>query len=235
VNTAELIKYFDDVYFLLDDVERLEKVCICPELSKQPTEKAKNYFCKGTGFWEVGFQGESDHAKATKGMNYIAYLLSNPGKQISVVDLTRIFDSPPLNNSRYDKMNDTQLEDQGMHSHHGSRIKGGTWKDAEGKARGLLNDFEEAKKGGISLEIDEAQRKYDEYMEYLLSAKKEDSLDLGVEKERKRILNAIDAAIKSLEKKCPMLFAYLNEYIHTGSTCSYVPDKDNLIDWHIES
>jgi hypothetical protein len=233
---AELLKLLrsGELFFYRNNIEDFEEEH--PELSKQPTERAMNYFCKGTDFWKVGFQGESDHVKATKGMNYIAYLLSNAGKKINVLTITGSLDSVPLNNeTAYEEMDDTGLEDEGMHSVASKTTDIGLSRNMRRKALERLQDLEEAKKSGTPEEIDKAQRIFDEYTAYAKKVKKEDALDPGRDKERKRILNAIERARKNLKKKCPMLFAYLDEYIHTGSTCSYVPDKDNPIDWHIES
>ena len=69
--------------------------------------KPENVFRKEEEIWRITFQGDSIALKDTKGLRYIAYLLSTPEKECHVFDLIAAVDGVPA-----EATNDCSVSDE---------------------------------------------------------------------------------------------------------------------------
>ncbi|MCH8011058.1 MAG: hypothetical protein IIA61_03775 [Candidatus Marinimicrobia bacterium] len=93
----------------------------------------------------------------------------------------------------------------------------------------LKEDLEKAKENNNIVEEERAVLEIHQLEDYLRGAidKKGKSRKLGgeIEKERKRITNAINRALSNIKKVDNVLYKHLKNSFKTGSVLSYTPEK----------
>ena len=155
-----------------------------PETQKDQ-ERAPNHFIRCGESWQVGFGGEKNSIKDRENIRYIVHLLENEGRQMHVFDLVRAVKGhiPGDDAERYAKMTDEQMADEGMNR---ATLNGGrSGRDTADykKVKQLLADLKKIKQSGIPMEIEEAQREYDEKVAPIL---KSTGKERGTEEENAR-------------------------------------------------
>lgn len=192
--------------------------------------KGDNYFVLSGDYWKVSFnKSEEVMVNNSKGMKYIAYLLSNPGQNIPILKLMKGIEGMEHTATEYDNMTDEQLADIGMRKTGAPPDKDRN-KDMK-EAQRLLIELTKAKEAGIQMEIDEAQKEYDDFTSDLLSDKT--NVDKGFETQRKRIQKLMKNTIKNIGKVHSELGEHLRTTIVTGVSCSYIYQEEP-IDWYVK-
>jgi hypothetical protein len=204
-------------------------------------DKSRNIFRKEGDVWRIVYDDKQISLKDVKGLNYIAYLLRYPGKEIPVLILRQQIDgTPPVEKAEiYQKMDKEKLAKEGL------SISGlgdsGEVIDDEARAEyyrqisELEEEIVEAEGSNDFVGADKARSKKEFLEEHLLAASglmgRSRKFDDPVEKARKSITNRINDSRKKIQKDHPTLGQHLRNCIKTGPFCSYTPDKP--ISWEL--
>jgi TolB-like protein len=174
--------------------------------------QASNIFRKGTGLWEMSFEGKSVFLPDVKGYHDLANLLSTPDKEFHCLDLMG---------------NPVKQDDNALMIDHKAK------ENYKTKIRELLLDIEEAEQMNDSSRLASLQEEYETLVDHLSSAVglggKTRKLDSRAERARSAITWRIRSAIKKIEVAHPALSKHLKKSIRTGTFCSYSPEKS--VDW----
>jgi hypothetical protein len=205
--------------------------------------KPENVFRKEVEIWRITFQGDSIALKDTKGLRYIAYLLSTPEKECHVFDLIAAVDGVPAEatNDIYSRMSQKQLEKE--HNLTSSFLEdAGDILDTQAKEeiqerlRGLNEDLAEAERNndlGLMSKYKEEIESLKSYISQAYSTNKGRSRKAAdpEDKARKAVYNSITRSLNKIKHDHPSLWRHLDNAIHTGVFCSYNPE--NGIDWSL--
>ncbi len=181
-------------------------------------------------YWTVAFDGREFRARHSKGIGYLAELLSRPGVPLSALELAA--GSAPGRTS----------EEHAVAAGFGG-VEGdlGPILDEQAKAayRERLADLQaerdEAEAFHDSERAERARAEYDAVAAELATA-----LGLGgrdrragspAERARLNVTRAIRAAIEHLGEHDPALGAYLAAAVMTGRECVYSPDRGSPVQW----
>lgn len=213
---AECVEVFKDV---LREKDRLENIC-------------SNSFKKRGDFWEVVFFGETFYLEDSKGLTYIACLLSQMGKPISCKELSALVEGHNLtNDSPFGKMSRSQLSEYGLMDLGADDAGEHLDKRSIIEYRNRLKELEE--------DLSEADRFNDIGLITKLENEKEailielkHSIGLGGrvrrapssnEKARQAVYKRITEAIENIKDKNKALYEHLKSSIKTGGSCTYSP------------
>ncbi len=248
ITIADILQNLDDMIFWVKDVIEFEikhGLATTTEepinnlheraASKEEPEREGNYFIRCGEYWQVGFKGEKAMIRDAENIRYILQLVMNQGKEVHVFDLTRSVKGrvPEVAADQYANMADEELEQEGMSK---STLSGGRSERDRAdykKAQELLADLEKTKQRGIPMEIEEAQKEYDEKVAAILKGTNK-KMNPEEEKARVNVKNHIDRAIKKLEKAgLKKLASHLADRLDKGVKCIYKSDPANPVDWQI--
>jgi hypothetical protein len=167
-------------------------------------------------YWQVVFDGERAWVRDSKGMQQLARLLTEAGREIHAIDLAG-----------------------------GVAIPGGCGAALDERAkrsyRLRLRDLEQAVDAAVAAGDDEARARAEVEVEWLhreLAA----AVGLGgcdriqgaaSERARQAVTKSLKAAIKRLAVHCPRLAQHLAATVHTGTYCSYLPDPRLTLAWAV--
>ncbi len=195
------------------------------ETAAAPQASADNSFRKTGDFWTIAFEGESLTMRDAKGLNYIARLLADPGRELHVFDL--------------------------IGGGNGALPAGATAKSAEapvgdlGSAGELLDPQARAEYRArldeLKSELDDAEGANDvgraarlrEEMEFL-SQELSAAFGLGgrarkasdaTERARKAVSGRINESVARIRKEHAALGAHLTNAIRLGTFCEYRPER----------
>jgi hypothetical protein len=227
-----------------DNGERTSKpIGIVTPWNLTPAEApSKDYvFRKQEDFWNIVFEGKSILLKDTKGLNYMSYLLHNPGERIRVSVLQAAVEGRQLDPSSkiYGEMSGDQLEEYDLSISYGLGDAGATL-DTQSISQykehyqSLMEELEEAKEFGDYDRAARLREKIEMIEDQLVAAsglrgKTRKSSD-SKEKVRKAVTNRIKDSLKKIQKEHRSLGLHLSKSIETGNFCSYNPDKS--IPWN---
>ena len=172
-----------------------------------------------------------------KGLNYIAYLLGHPNREINVMELVRTIDKnhPDVSiypigdeslNGKVDWNDADEVLDEKANSEYKKRLK------VLSEERKLATESEnEIELERIDIEFEIIKRELNAATGLGGRSRK---FSTPKEKARITVQKAIKNALDKIKENDPNLYQYLkNPIIRTGYTCSYNPDPDNLIKWKL--
>jgi hypothetical protein len=203
-----------------------------------PYSRRDLVFCKHGEYWTTKYEGEEAWFKATRGLECLACLLGNPGREFHVTELIGAVTSVtelPLRRVHQDgdQITTVHLEDAGP-------ILDGRAK-AEYKLRlaELRTELEEAERFN---DLERAERIEEE--SGVIAGQLAVAVGLGgrnrrtashAERARSAITKRIRGSIQRIAKTSPSLGRHLAASIKTGYFCSYDPDPDCSIRWKLGS
>ncbi len=216
---------------------------IHPRSEAETSNKQESYVFRKTGdLWRIVFNGEElPPLRASKGLYYIAHLLTCPYTIVSALDLQNAIGGcikADVRNSEL--LSDERLPSEETHqsreAQENSEIRLGKSKE---EYKRILNGYYE--------ELKEAERNNDTAKEKnvkeqiklvaqqisdagIYPSKKE--IPLEIQRARSTVTKAIQSARRKISKKSPALEEYLRKHISTGYTCQYTPDPNKSIDWN---
>jgi CBS domain-containing protein len=206
------------------------------DLTPEEAPKEDYVFRKQEDFWNIVFEGKSILLKDTKGLNYISYLLHNPGERIHVVALQAAAGGTPIDLAAkiYSKMSAEQLEEYDLSISHGPG-DAGIALDPEAisqykeEYRSFMEQLGEAKKFGDHERAAKLQETIEIIEDQLVAAsglggRARKSADTK-EKIRKAVTNSIKYSFKKIQNEHRPLGRHFDESIETGTFCSYSPKK----------
>ena len=214
-----------------EGLEVIDSIALDPQVSDSTkVEEEKPYLFKLEGdFWRIDFLSSSCHIKNSKGMQYLAMLLSHPSEELHSVRLVQ-------GNVDVDKPDAVPVGlEVGTFSDAGELLD----QRAKREYRERLNE--------LKLELEEARAFHDEGRTEIL----EEELDaltralaratglggrsrkVGNPSERARVnvTRAIRSALKRISVGHPEAGKHLDLTIKTGNFCSYNPDPLAQIRW----
>ena len=172
-------------------------------------------------YWTITFGGDNFKLRDSKGLQYMAQLLAEPGREFLALDLAREAPSPDL---RTDHLGDA-----------GSQL------DAEAKSayRSRLHELQEELDDAEAANDPERVEKAREEMDFLARelsravglAGRDRAAGSASERARLSVTRAIRLALDRIGEHSPALGAHLNSTIRTGTYCSYRPDTRLAINW----
>ena len=211
------------------------------DLTPEEAPSEDYVFRKQEDFWNIVFEGKSILLKDTKGLNYISYLIHNPGERIHVSALQAAVEGTPIDPTAktYSQMTGEQLKEYDLSITYGLGDAGVTLdpkaiSEYKELYQSLIKDLEEAKEFGDSEKAIQLVEQVEILREQLVSAsglggKIRKSSD-SKEKIRKAVTNRIKDSLKKIQKEHRSLGLHLSQSIETGNFCSYSPDKS--IPWN---
>ncbi|MBV9579606.1 MAG: hypothetical protein JO057_13540 [Chloroflexi bacterium] len=195
-------------------------------------------FRREADFWTVALGGHVARVKHSRGLEYLARLLAQPGMTFHVLNL--VCETDPERSSGSGRKT-TWVEEVGpVSGHTGPEGRQAVLDDAaiaayRQRARELRAELDEASNWCDTERAAQIQRELDFLEEELLR-----NLGLGGgsrlmpstgERARVSVTKAIRRAIKSIAQKHPTLAAHLVNSVKTGATCVYAPDPHSTITW----
>ena len=177
----------------------------------------KNLWRREGNIWTLTFAGKSIRLKDINGLRVIAELLAKKGQAIPGVQLEQSISGRPRENP---SSGTEVLDDEARKSY-------------KNRYEELVCELEEAKKFHDVGRQEQLQLEKEE-LERELSAKtglrgRKRRMGDDNERIRKAVSNAIDRAIKAIEKEHPMLARHLDNSISKGIDFCYCPEAD--VDW----
>ncbi|HAT1846842.1 TPA: hypothetical protein RG395_002088 [Legionella pneumophila] len=203
-------------------------------------------FSKKGDLYEITYQNKTIQLSCSLGLDRLAYLIQNPHKKISALELTQKFNKSNCD-SQIEQSNECveHLAQQGISSDpfysddpiHDktaeieyknkeiqltNEIKKLKREEIEARERGDVEQAEKLK----DLQLEKA-KELDEFLNFIKKDKKTRGKSrrhqTGLDKARSSVQQTIKNAIKKITIKYPELGAYLSDTIETGSQCRYSP------------
>ena len=172
-------------------------------------------------YWSIAFGDDDFKLRDSKGLHYLALLLTEPGREFLALDLAR---EAPDHELRAGHFGDA-----------GSQL------DAEAKSayRSRLHELQSELDEAEAANDTERAEKAREEMEFLTRelsravglAGRDRAAGSASERARLSVTRAIRLALDRIGEHSPTLGAHLNSTVRTGTYCSYRPDTRLAIDW----
>ena len=228
---TECISAVDDYIDTPREVALVKSV----EGSRASRPLEESVFIRQGDYWVIRYQGQTTILKATRGLDYVAYLLGHPARDVHVSELlVPPIDLPapmPLSSLREADCYGQTLGPQNAGSILDSRAK------AEYKRRidELRKDRQEAERLNDSYRAISARREMEAIAEQLAVAVglvgRDRRFSSNTERARSAVTKRIRETIKRIAKIIPPLGQHLAARIKTGYFCSYNPHPDRLVAW----
>ena len=200
----------------LAEIASASDQAVCPPIDHHGQDAGgpvdASVFMKMGDRWEVRYAGATISVTSTKGMEDLATLLRQPGRDIHCVELAGIAIETASTGDVIDSTARRQYEE---------------------RIRELHADVEEAEANNDSARAERAQTELDAIVDHLSAA-----LGLGskprrqagtAERARSTVTHRLRAAIRRLAELNPTLGHHLHNSITTGTYCSYRPEQPT--DW----
>lgn len=210
--------------------QRVKRVRESPaDYSIRPAHE-ESLFLHQNDYWIIQFQRETAFLKSTRGLDYLAVLLRNSGREFHVMELL----ARPLDGSTF-----------AAAAFHG-QVMGGLFNgvpvlDAKAKAEckrrlnELRQDLNEAKRFNDPQRKTEAQNEVRAIADYLASAVglggRDRRTSSDTERARSAVTKCIKNAIRKIADAIPSLGYHLAARIKTGYFCSYNPHPERPVVW----
>jgi predicted ATPase len=190
-------------------------------------------FLREAEYWSIAYMEDRFRLRDTKGLRYLALLLSQPGREFHSVDLVAIAhgSAAPARRSP-GRLEGLELPESG---------DAGEILDVQAKEtyRRRLHDLEEELEEAESFSDSERAARAKHEMQFLVQELSR-AVGLGgrdrkaasaAERARQAVSKAIKAAIERIAHASPSLGRHLAATIHTGTFCSYTPDPRVPLTW----
>ena len=181
----------------------------------EPDRRPQAALIRRGDHWEVAFRGRTAMLADLKGISYLARLLSEPGRELHVLDLAA---------SGVGDVGLPVLDDEAKASYRRRLAE-------------VEDDIAEAERNHDDARRELAERDRD-YLVAELSA----AVGLGgrarttggtAERARGAVTRSLRYALGRLEEQHPDLGAHLSRTVRTGAFCSYQPDRLAPIEWRL--
>lgn len=209
-----------------------------PALPAPAEMTGENLFRREGEYWTIRYRGRVLHLKNMRGMEYIALLLGQPGKEIHSLDLSALacrassaanLRESPARLSKEDRLHVTRLGDAGP------------LLDAKSRARyrsrlgALGREVEEAERLNDVLKAAAARREMEMLARELSAgARRGGGPRLAgsyAERARINVRNNIAAALRAIRRHDEELWRHLYRGVRTGTYCAYIPEAG--VDWQL--
>jgi len=216
-------------------------------------EQLSNRIYKEGDMYVITFEGSSANVvKNIKGMEHIAYLIKNQGKEVLCTTLLAVKDSAP--DPIYSKMTHEQLEDEGLKIQSGNRhalldkrtkadLRNEIEKERNRKNQ-LNSDLDKARREyAPSIEIEEIEKELEEVAEkiksllYIYKHRKKCFVDQGQKNAKDAVEKAIKRTLNEIKDQHQELYNHLHDCLKIDLSsnkysCSYSPP--DFIEWEVD-
>ena len=210
-------------------VERSATGTIYPKVQNAPQDLR---FTQEGEYWTIVYNGTTSRLKSSKGLGFLAQLLSAPGREFHVLDLVNARQGPGVARDRSTR--DLQTEGLG---------DAGDVLDQEAKTAyrkriaELREEIEEADGFNDPIRSERAQEELEALVAQISGAvglggrdRKAGSI---AERARISVTKTIKDALRKISDNDPTLGSHLVSTIRTGTYCSYNPDPRAPVKWQI--
>jgi tetratricopeptide (TPR) repeat protein len=183
----------------------------------QRTPTADCEFRREGEYWTIGFDGKAIRLKHTKGLQYLAALLAQPGRDIPAVDLAALADGVEVVNAPADIL-DARARQQ-----------------CRQRVQELQAEIDEAEAWHDIERASRAREELDFLAQQLAAATglggRDRTFGSSAERARQRVKKAIAASLARIAAQHPPLATHLAATLRTGFTCRYEPDPRTATIW----
>jgi len=189
---------------------------------------ARNEFRREGQYWTIIFDGSLPmHLRDSKGINYVAHLLANPGREVHAIELAQI-DS----GSATTPVGRANFEDEGLHVSHLGDAGEILDERAKTEYKARLNELEEeiadAESNNDPERLSQAIEQRDALTQQLTSAfgiggRSRNAADPG-ERARKAVSGAITRSLKIFRREHTTLWHHVDSSLSMGIFFSYCPE-----------
>jgi tetratricopeptide (TPR) repeat protein len=190
-------------------------------------------------YWTVAYAGQTAHLRDVKGLNYLACLLRQPGREVHVLELVREAEGLPAEPAR--GLSSGAMHEAGLRR--STLDEADRLFDPQAKAayrrrlRDLEEDLEEARSWGDPERAARAREEMDALTEELLREAglggRSRALPSPAERARVSVTKAIRKAVRTIAAQCPALGEHLAASVRTGRYCSYAPPGEAPPAWSL--
>jgi non-specific serine/threonine protein kinase len=195
------------------------------------SKEEESLFLRQNDYWIIQYHGQTALLKSTRGLQYLAVLLRNSGREFHVSELV----ASPLDAS-------TSAAAPAMHGHlAGGFYAGVSVLDAHAKAecrrrlKELRHELNEDERFNDLQRKTEAQNEVQAIIDYLASAVglggRDRKTSSNAERARCAVTKCVKKAIQKIGEAIPSLGCHLATRIKTGYFCSYNPHPERRVNW----
>jgi hypothetical protein len=206
---------------LADELRSTARVRASQPVELPTVGAAHAAFRRDGEYWSIVFDRDDFKLRDSKGLQYLATLLAEPGREFLALELAR--------EALAQELRPNQFGDAG------SQL------DAEAKSayRSRLHELQEElddAEAANNMDVAEKARGEMDYLARELSravglAGRDRAAGSASERARLSVTRAIRLALGRIAEHSPSLGDHLNSTIRTGTYCSYRPDTRVAIDW----
>ena len=199
-------------------------------------------FRKNGDVWQIAYGVVEDfHLKGSLGLRYIGFLLRNPNRKFSALDLLSAVRGKQQDAvaEQYASMSEEELEEENLIISNGEDaipiLDPSAMEDIKRRLRENSEERKDARERRDERKLMQLDDDYESIREELKAAtglggrSREFSSDRG--RARVSITNAISKDLKRIGEKHPILLRHLKNAIKTGSRFSYKPDTP--VNWEL--
>lgn len=209
---------------------------------EQITTLDQYVFRKLGEMWKIVYEGGPPvFVSDTKGLNYVAFLLSHPGKAIGVIELVAAVEKAyPEADIKLDRDEDG-WESGSVSVSDGSDdqeiLDDRSRADYANRLHELQEERQQAEERGDETALGAINREAESIAQELKATsgvfRRNRSFSSPHERARTKVQKQIKAAIDKISEHIPALAQYLRRTISTGGECSYRPDPNVPISWRV--
>ena len=209
----------------------LESLIRAIEMKAECQAPAGNVFQKTGQFWTISYEGHTFRLKDSKGLQYLAFLLSHPGEEFHALRLLSEVDGKALTHGHDTEMSERQFLDEGLSisslGDAGPISDDQAWKAYKRRLEELRAELEEAQEFN---DYERAERVEEEIealtkelsAAYGLGGRARKLADPG-EKARKTISKAVGRALEHIKANDENLWRHLQNALSLGLFPAYKP------------
>jgi ATP/maltotriose-dependent transcriptional regulator MalT len=183
-------------------------------------------------YWSVAFEGRTARQRDSRGLQYLARLLADPGRELHVLDLVAVARARPDNTS--DPVDCRLAPDAGDA---GELLDRRAKEAYRRRLAEIEEDIEEARSLGDVLRGAQAEAERDFLVRELARAvgfgNRDRRAGAASERARSAVTRAIRQALTRIREHNPSLGEHLDRTIRTGTYCAYLPDSRVPVGWKL--
>jgi hypothetical protein len=196
-----------------------------------PVPGAGDSFLREGEVWAVTFEGRTVRLRDTRGLRYLARLLSSPGQEVPAIELVAA-----------DRPRGGELRAAAIEAGLGiGERSADPLLDADSRAAyrtrllELQEEIDEADKFGDIERVARLRGEFDFIAQELVAATglggRQRNQPSAAERARQSVTKAIRDSLDRIERQDHVLGAHLRHAIRTGAMCSYTPDPRSKVRW----
>jgi adenylate cyclase len=196
-----------------------------------------NHFLSEGDNWTIAYDGTSVRLRDAKGLQYLARLLGDPGREFHVADLlvAAAGEATPAAAAELGASGRTGVDLVSALGDAGEVLDARAKAEYRRRLEDLRAEREEAAANGDAARAARAEEEIDFISQelaaaYGLGGRARKDADSG-ERLRKAVSNRIRDSITKLQRVHPVLGRHLDNAVRTGVFCSYVPEKP--VSWEV--